>query len=420
MIVTRSRSLPSKSTGKICAFGGTPVTSDHLQLGPDLAWLSMLLGPIPRGSSILLGGDPGAGKSTLGQQIALSAAAMGEMPLIITTEQTAETIHERMNVNVHHRKGAATTSVPVFDELADLLVLPSFATRQILASGSRYCGTTLVVIDSLQGGGHAAHDRRFYSAFYEYLRVAASARIATVVIAHVNKSRQIAGPRSLEHNVDVSALLLHSMSARALTIPKNRNGSSHTEPFMLEMDPRGGRLSPSALVSAASSRVKTISPDGLVEVEAGLSIPRSGRGFIRAPGFSITEIETVVDLVSRTLSTARALPSLGVTVRGPAGTRYRREYSLAVAVALAAGAVRRNVSPSIIAIGDVDLRGGIRPLSQATIAAVKDCISAGEITDGSVLVVPVDPPDAWEDCEGMQIERCSGLAEACRAAGVLA
>lgn len=336
---------------------------------------------------MLLGGDPGVGKSTLAEQIAISTALSGERVLIIATEQTRAAILRRI-----HRLAASVCSSPstlpidVIDDIGDLVLLPQLLVRQILSRNGKYSGTGLVIVDSLHGLGNGPSDKRFYSAIYEFLRTASAAQVTTVSLAHMNKTREISGPRALEHAIDVSVCMRHGVSCRALVVPKNRSGPSTSDPYCVTIDDVTTRLIPSALAISSSARVRTISSDGPTVIEVNLSIPRHERGFLKSPGLSIQEIAIVVDLMVRIHTPAKPLPNLGVTVRAPGGTRYRREHSLPIAMAIASALARTEIPERFVVMGDVDLRGNICELSQSAMQLVEDARCAGVITGRDIVI----------------------------------
>src|SRR5690606_3151501 len=100
---------------------------------------------------------------------------------------------------------------------------------------------------------------------------------------------------------------------RALLVPKNRFGLSQAEPLTLAIDDESTRLEPSTLGAAATATAKSIGPGGIVEIEVAITPVRSERGFIKSPGLSRTEVETIVDLVERVCPEARYLWANGVT-----------------------------------------------------------------------------------------------------------
>jgi DNA repair protein RadA/Sms len=212
----------------------------------------------------------------------------------------------------------------------------------------------------------------------------------------MTKGNSIAGPRTLEHACDVTMLLRHGASCRALIVPKNRFGPSQLEPFALANDPETTRLEPSPFGAAATAIAKSIGPGGIVDIEVAITPVRSERGFIKSPGLSRTEVETVVDLVERTCPEARYLWANGVTVRAPDGIPHRRDYNLAIAAALLGAIRRKSVPQDVVYIGDLGLRGEVRPPSVHARGCLEDAHAAGAL-DGIKEAIGLPPPDGLQD-----------------------
>jgi DNA repair protein RadA/Sms len=305
--------------------------------------------------------------------------------LYLATEQTGGAVMARLDQLAGHT--GVLRYLTIKDDIYDLALLPQLLTHQLLRPGSDLYGTALVVVDSLQGcGGISAHDRRVWGAVLDYLRQASSAGIASIALAHMTKGNSIAGPRTLEHACDVTMLLRHGASCRAMMIPKNRFGASQTEPLALMIDKETTRLEPSALGVAATASAKSIGPGGVVEIEVAITPVRNERGFIKSPGLSRTEVETVVDLIERSCPQARYLWANGVTVRAPDGFTHRRDFNLAIAAALLGALCRKPVPQDVLYIGDLGLRGEVRPPSVHALGCLKDA-HAAEALDGIREVV---------------------------------
>lgn len=371
-----------------------PVPNDEIRLSRGMGWLQARLGKFPSGANLLLSGDPGVGKSTLALQIAAAVAGSGQRVLYLATEQTGDAVRARLDQLTGHSR--VLRYLTIKDDIYNLSLLPHLLTHQLLRPGSDQHGTALVVVDSLQGcGGVSAQDRRVWGAVLDYLRQASSAGIATLALAHMTKGNSIAGPRTLEHACDVTMLLRHGASCRAMMVPKNRFGPSQTEPFALAIDEETTRLEPSPLGAAATATAKSIGPGGIVDIEVAITPVRSERGFIKSPGLSRTEVETVVDLVERTCPQARYLWANGVTVRAPDGIPHRRDYNLAIAAALLGALRRKPVAHDVVYIGDLGLRGEVRPPSTHARGCIEDAHAAGAL-DGIREVVGLLPPDCLE------------------------
>lgn len=381
-----------------------------IAVSASMDWfVNRLGGALPRGANILLSGDPGVGKSTLALQIAAAVAGSGQKVLYLATEQTGGAVMARLGQLISRTR--VLRYLTVKDDIYDLALLPQLLTHQLLRPGADLHGTALVVVDSLQGcGGVSAQDRRVWGAVLDYLREASSAGIASVALAHMTKGNSIAGPRTLEHACDVTMLLRHGASCRAMMVPKNRFGPSQMEPFALAIDAQTTRLEPSPLGVSATAIAKSIGPGGIVEIQVAISPVRSERGYIKSPGLSRTEVETVVDLVERTCPEARYLWANGVTVRAPDGIPHRRDFNLAIAAALLGALRRKPVPQDVVYIGDLGLRGEVRPSSAHARGCLGDAHAAGAL-DGIKEVVGTPWEESTSDEILLPFRKITALAD---------
>jgi len=363
---------------------------DKLPLGDDMAWFSSLVGNMSRGTRILIAGDPGAGKSTLAIQLAASALVSGERPVIVTTEQTGVVVRQKLSRIAGHFasdiRERLILDLPIIDDLSDMTSLPSLLAKKVFRSGGEHFGASFLVLDSLQGSGVSSLDRKYWSLLYDVLRTCSGAGITTLSIAHATKSRQVAGPKSLEHAVDVVMFLRQGISARALTIPKNRNGSSRLDPISLALDETTLRVVPSHLGTSVTSTVQTLSPAGPIPIEVAVTLQRHDRGFVKAPGLSTKEIETLCDTLQRCCPSCRQLSSLGVTVRAPSGIPHQRDYNLAIARGILS-AIHRTPSPKgLIFVGDVRLDGSIANPEEWVVSSLEAQLIDGLMPTGLTVI----------------------------------
>ena len=150
-------------------------------------------GGVVPGSAILVGGDPGVGKSTLLLQVCASAALGGARVAYVSGEEAVEQVRARAQ-----RMGVGAAAVQLAAE----------TNLRTITDGLKREPFDLVVIDSIQtlwsdqieaGPGSVSQVR---AAAAELVRLAKSRRMAVVLVGHVTKDGQIAGPRVVEHMVD--------------------------------------------------------------------------------------------------------------------------------------------------------------------------------------------------------------------------
>ena len=150
-------------------------------------------GGVVPGSAILIGGDPGVGKSTLLLQVCASAALRGVSCAYISGEEAVEQIRGRAD-----RMGLAQANVSLAAETS---------LRDIL-DGLKRDNFDLVVIDSIQTMWSDAHEAgpgtvtQVRACATELVRLAKKKGVAILLVGHVTKDGQIAGPRVVEHLVD--------------------------------------------------------------------------------------------------------------------------------------------------------------------------------------------------------------------------
>lgn len=180
----------------------------------------VLGGGLVPGSVILLGGEPGIGKSTLLLQIAGSLAAGGGKALIATAEESAQQVAFRAD-----RLGVRSD---------DVLLVAEHDVDRILATAEQY-RPDLLVIDSIQMVDVAELDgapgsvAQVREAAARLTRHAKDRGVSTVLVGHMTKDGSLAGPKLLEHMVDVVLSLEGDPDRgfRALRGFKNRFGPTH-------------------------------------------------------------------------------------------------------------------------------------------------------------------------------------------------
>lgn len=319
----------------------------------------VLGGGIVSGSVILLAGEPGVGKSTLLLEVAAKANGRS---LYITGEESAAQVRlraERVGALVPHLYLAAET-----DLSAALTHIEQVA-------------PDLVIIDSVQTIGSAEVDgqpggvTQVREVAASLIRVAKERGIATVLVGHVTKDGSIAGPRVLEHLVDVVLQVEGERHTRLRLVraAKNRYGAAD-EVGCFELNDNGitGIADPSGLfVSARPEPVPgtclTMTVEGtrplLAEVQAlvaatNVPTPRrqtSGLDSARmAMTLAVLERRAGLNLSSRDVHTATVG---GVKITEPA-------VDLALALAVASAARDFAINGQLIAIGEVGLAGEVR------------------------------------------------------------
>lgn len=180
----------------------------------------VLGGGLVAGSVILVGGEPGVGKSTLLLQMAGSLAGQGAKILVATAEESAEQVGMRAS-----RLGVGGD---------DVLLLADDDVDRILA-GAEEVKPEVLIVDSIQTvgvpelGSAPGGVSQVRESAARLIRHAKATGLATVIVGHVTKEGGLAGPKLLEHMVDVVLSLEGDpdRGLRALRSFKNRFGATH-------------------------------------------------------------------------------------------------------------------------------------------------------------------------------------------------
>ncbi|MGH7579517.1 MAG: DNA repair protein RadA [Gemmatimonadales bacterium] len=323
----------------------------------------VLGGGIVPGSMILIGGEPGIGKSTLLLQAAARLETAGRTVLYASGEESPDQIRLRAD-----RLTEDAGAVHVLGE-----------TRlEAIVGAAEAVSADVVVIDSIQtvytetlesAPGNVGQVRECSG---QLMRFAKESGTAVVVVGHVTKGGGIAGPKTLEHIVDTVLYFEGEVTLdyRLLRTTKNRFGSVD-ELGVFSMTERGliAVPNPSAVFLAAraagiSGSAVTALMEGtrpvLVEVQALAA--RSGYGTPQrvATGLDPRRLAVLLAVLERRAETSFA--DLDVFVQVTAGVRLSEPGAdLAVAAALLISLSNRPAPADVIFLGEIGLGGEIRP-----------------------------------------------------------
>lgn len=324
-------------------------------------------GAVP-GSTVLLGGDPGIGKSTLMLQAALRYAAKGEKVLYVTGEESLQQVKMRAE-----RLGFAHVPLLV---LADTEY--SRIERQISRETPR-----IVIIDSIQTAmkselgnvpGSVIQVREVTASL---VQLAKTEGVTFFIVGHVTKEGALAGPRLLEHMVDCVLYFEGEryQSFRILRGVKNRFGSTN-EMGIFTMEEKGLREvdNPSALFigqrpreNAPGSVVVPVMEGTrplLVELQ-GLVTPFYGGGNPRrtSTGLDYNRVALVIAVLEKRVGLQ--LYSADIFVNAVGGVRITEPAAdLGVALSLASSSREKPLLPHTLLLGEIGLTGEVRPVSR--------------------------------------------------------
>src|SRR5580704_2499371 len=329
----------------------------------------VLGGGIVPGSVVLLGGDPGIGKSTIALQLSHRCGDEVSPALYCTGEESLEQLALRAR-----RLGCTGARVRLLVESEVDTVIATIESER----------PSLVVVDSVQTLRDAATPgppgsvSQVRAAVLRMSDVAKNTGIPVLLVGHVTKEGAIAGPRTLEHMVDVVLYLEGERLGehRMLRGIKNRFGATG-EVGLLTMErdgmhdlaaPSRGMLDAASL--GASGSVLTITCDGLrpmaVEVQAlAVSSPFE---FPRrtASGYELNRLHLMLAVLAKRQKIA--FPKIDVFVNVAGGIRLDDPGTdLAVALAIAGSASSKSVSPRWAVLGELGLGGEVRRVARTEV-----------------------------------------------------
>lgn len=356
----------------------------------------VLGGGLVPGSVVLLAGEPGVGKSTLLLQIAQSAASQHQKVLYVSGEESPQQLKIRSQ-----RLGFPGEGVYLCSETDVDLVLHQLEESQP-ALGIVDSIQTLYCQDTTSGPGSVAQVRE---AGLRLMRWSKDRHVPLLLAGHLTKDGSVAGPRVLEHMVDVVAYLESQEFSdyRVLRSSKNRFGPT-SEVGVFEMtglgladvaDPSQALLSQryDQAVGAALVPVLEGSRPLLLEIQAltsqsQLPVPRRV-----ANGVDHNRLLMLTAVASRRGGLELASQDIIVSVAG--GFRVGEPAAdLAIVLAIASSLRNQALDPGLVAMGEVGLSGELRNvpqaqrrLSEASRLGLSTCV-APEAVSGGLSVPP--------------------------------
>lgn len=333
-------------------------------LGTELA--RVLGGGLVPGSMVLIGGDPGIGKTTLLTQVAAHFADHVGITLYVSAEESAQQIKLRAE-----RLGLAPTQLYISSETSLDIILQQIEDLR----------PDLVIVDSIQtvyledvisAAGSVSQVRE---GALRLLRIAKQTGTPIFLVGHVTKEGAIAGPRVLEHIVDAVLYLegdrFHHY--RLLRGVKNRFGSTN-EVGVFEMAQEGMRevANPSEAFIAERSAgtpgsTVAVMLEGtrplLIEVQALTAHTGNAQPRRTANGFDVNRLVMLVAVLSKRVGLPLYNQDIYVNIVG--GLRIGEPAAdLAVALAIVSSFRNRRTDPDLVLIGEIGLSGELRSVSQ--------------------------------------------------------
>lgn len=321
----------------------------------------VLGGGVVEGSLVLIGGSPGIGKSTLLLKIASNFAAQGKKTLYVSGEESASQIKMRAQR---------------LDAVKDgLFLLTEILLENILAE-VRKNEYKILVIDSIQtlysekiasAPGSVSQVREIT---FELMRLAKNENICVFIIGHITKDGSIAGPRILEHMVDV-VLYFEGDSSRELRMLrgfKNRFGST-SEVGIFEMSQNGlisandvaGKFFTRGKATSGSAITITMEGSRALSVEIQALVCESAYPKRSSTGYEKNRLDMLLALLERKLEIPLGHYDVFINVSG--GVKIGETAAdLAVVAAIISSFKNRPISKESVFMGELSLNGEIREI----------------------------------------------------------
>ena len=376
------------------AAGARPTGLDELD--------RVLGGGLVPGAVVLLAGEPGVGKSTLLLEAGTHAAAAGPV-LYITGEESAAQVRLRAD-----RIGAVAGNLYLAAEtdLAALLGHVAVVRPRLLIVDS----VQTITMDGVDGAPGGVSQIRAVTA--ALIAVAKQHAVTTVLVGHVTKDGSIAGPRALEHLVDV---VLHfegdrHAQFRMVRALKNRYGPTDEigcfdlgeqgitelpDPSGLFLTHRRNAVPGTCVTVTLEGRRPLLSEVQTLVAPSTLDIPRRVTS-----GLDASRVGMVLAVLSR-----RADLKLGkqdVYAATVGGVRLGEpSVDLAVALALASAVVDLSVPGSVVAVGEVGLAGEVR-----RVTGVQRRLAEAERMGFRLAIVPAGSAANGPDAKGLPLRAC--------------
>jgi DNA repair protein RadA/Sms len=378
-IVERGRPVVAVAAARVPE-GRTARPITDIGTEPATSWRSgiaefdrVLGGGLVPGAAILISGEPGVGKSTLLLEVASRAARSGNRVLYVSAEESASQVRLRAE-----RTGA----------LADELYLAAETDLATILGHIDAVRPALVIVDSVQtvssamSDGAAGQPAQVREVAGTLIRVAKDRNLPLLLVGHVTKDGSIAGPRLLEHIVDVVCSFEgdRQTALRFVRALKNRFGPTD-EVGCFEMtgngiaevpDPSGLFLSRGG--KPVSGTCVTIALEGRravpVEVQALIVATKAPQPRRVVNGVDSSRVAMLLAVLERRCGMKFSESDVYVSTVG--GIRLTEPGAdLAIALAVASAVKEQALPRTLVAVGEISLAGEIRPVTAASIRAAE-------------------------------------------------
>lgn len=378
----------------------------------DLTELNRVLGGgVVPGSLILLGGDPGIGKSTLLLQVSQQLAATGGTVLYVSGEESAEQIKLRAQ-----RLGVINDEFYLYAEtdMSDIRkAIEDLAPQYVIIDSIQ----TMTQPDITSVAGSVSQVRETTA---ELLKIAKTNGIAIFIVGHVTKEGSIAGPRMLEHMVDTVLYFEgeQHQSFRILRAVKNRFGSTN-EIGIFEMVEGGLRevANPSQVfleerLAGATGSAIVVAMEGsrpiLVEIQALITPTMFGNAKRTTTGLDFNRVSLIMAVLEK--RTGLLLQNQDAYLKAAGGVKLNEPaIDLAIAMSIASSYKEKGTNPTECFIGEIGLTGEIRRVN-----AIEQRVKEVEKLGFKKVYLPKNNLQNWEPPTSIEIVGVATLSEALR------
>jgi len=369
----------------------------------------VLGGGVVPGSMVLLGGDPGIGKSTLLLQVSQQLAATGGKVLYVSGEESAEQIKMRAQ-----RLGVVYNEFYLYAE----------TDMHDISRAIENLEPDYVIIDSIQTmtqpdiSSVAGSVSQVRETTAELLKIAKTNGIAIFIVGHVTKEGSIAGPRMLEHMVDTVLYFEgeQHQSFRILRAVKNRFGSTN-EIGIFEM--REGGLeevaNPSQVfleerLAGATGSAIVVAMEGsrpiLVEIQALVTPTMFGNAKRTTTGLDFNRVSLIMAVLEK--RAGLLLQNQDAYLKAAGGVKLNEPaIDLAIAVSIASSYKEKGTEATECFIGEIGLTGEIRRVN-----AIEQRVKEVQKLGFKKVYVPKNNLVNWEPPKGIEVVGLATLDEA--------
>ncbi|KUP04597.1 DNA repair protein RadA [Bacillus coahuilensis m2-6] len=369
----------------------------------------VLGGGVVPGSLVLIGGDPGIGKSTLLLQVSSQLASMKESVLYISGEESIKQTKlraTRLNINED-----------------DLFVFAE-TNLEIISGTIEEMNPNFVIVDSIQTVYHPnvtsapGSVSQVRECTAELMRIAKTKGIAIFIVGHVTKEGSIAGPRLLEHMVDTVLYFEGERhhSYRILRAVKNRFGSTNEmgifemkeegldeveNPSEIFLEERSGGSSGSTVVASMEGTRPV-----LVEIQALISPTSFGNPRRMATGTDYNRVNLLMAVLEKRVGMLLQNQDAYIKVAG--GLKLDEPaIDLAIVISIASSFREKPTKATDCFIGEVGLTGEVRRVSR-----IEQRVQEAAKLGFERVILPGNNIGGWKIPDGIQVIGVKNVGEA--------